>query len=47
MLEADLTSLALGPLFLICLLVIFYFRKRKAARLLMVVGVLHVLGGAA
>ncbi len=46
MLEADLTRLALGPLFFICLLVVFYFRERKAARLLMVVGVLHVLGGA-
>ena len=42
MLEADLTRFALGPLFLICLGVIFYLRVRKAARLLMVVGVLHV-----
>ncbi len=46
MLEADLTRLALGPLFLICLGVIFYLRERKAARLFMVIGVLHVLGGA-
>lgn len=46
MIEADLTRLALGPLFLICLLVVVYLRKRKAARLLMVTGVLHVLGGA-
>jgi len=45
MLEADLVRLALGPLFLICLGVIFYLGKRKAARLLMAVGVLHVLGG--
>lgn len=45
MLEADLTRFALGPLFLICLGVVFYLRVRKAARLLMVTGVLHVLGG--
>jgi hypothetical protein len=45
MLEADLVRLTLGPLFLISLLVILYLRKRKAARLLMVIGVLHVLGG--
>ena len=45
MLEADLVRLALGPLFLVCLLVILYLRKRKAARLLMVIGVLHFLGG--
>ncbi|HWM89246.1 MAG TPA: DUF6463 family protein [Thermoanaerobaculia bacterium] len=45
MLEADLTRLTLGPLFLICLLVVFYLRERKAARLFMVIGVLHVLGG--
>ena len=45
MLEADIVRLALGPLFLICLLVILYLRKRKAARLLMVIGVLHFLGG--
>jgi hypothetical protein len=45
MLEADLVRLTLGPLFLICLLVIFYLRKRKAARLLIVIGVLHFLGG--
>ena len=44
MLEADLVRLILGLLFLICLLVIFYLRKRRAARLLMVIGVLHVLG---
>jgi hypothetical protein len=46
MIEADLTRLALGPLFLLALLVVVYLRKRKAARLLMVIGVLHVLGGA-
>lgn len=45
MLEADLVRFALGPLFLICLGVVFYLRVRKAARLLMVTGVLHVLGG--
>ncbi|HWN40844.1 MAG TPA: DUF6463 family protein [Thermoanaerobaculia bacterium] len=45
MLEADITRFALGPLFLICLGVVFYLRERKAARLLMVTGVLHVLGG--
>lgn len=45
MLEALLVRLILGPLFLISLLVILYLRKRKAARLLMVIGVLHVLGG--
>lgn len=45
MIEADLTRLALGPLFFVCLLVVLYLRKRKAARLLMVTGVLHVLGG--
>ena len=43
--EADLVRLALGPLFLICLVVIYSLRKRKAARLLMAIGVLHVLGG--
>jgi hypothetical protein len=45
MLEADVVRLALGPMFLICLAVIFYLRKRKAARLLMAIGCLHVLGG--
>jgi cytochrome oxidase Cu insertion factor (SCO1/SenC/PrrC family) len=44
MLEADIVRL-IGPLFLICLLVVFRLRKRKAARLLMVTGVLHILGG--
>jgi hypothetical protein len=46
MFEADLIRLALGPLFLICLVVIFLLRQRKPARLLMAVGVLHILGGA-
>ena len=46
MLEADLTRFALGPLFLICLGVVFYLRVRKAARLFRVIGVLHILGGA-
>jgi Family of unknown function (DUF6463) len=45
MLEADLVRLILGALFLICLLVVFHFYKRRAGRLLMVIGVLHVLGG--
>jgi len=45
MLEALVVRLILGPLFLISLLVILYLRKRKAARLLMVIGALHVLGG--
>lgn len=45
MLEADIVRLILGSLFLICLLVVFRLRKRKAARLLMVTGVLHILGG--
>ena len=45
MLEADIVRLALGPLFLICLGVIFYLRKRMAARLLMAIGCLHVMGG--
>ncbi len=44
MLEADLVRLILGLLFLMCLLVVFYLRKRKAARLLMAIGILHVLG---
>jgi hypothetical protein len=44
MLEADLVRLILGLLFLICLAVVFYLRERKAARLIMAIGVLHVLG---
>lgn len=46
MLEADFVRLALGLLFLVCLLTILYLRQRKAGRLLMAIGVLHVLGGA-
>lgn len=46
MLEADLVRLILGLLFLVCLVIVFYLRKRKAARLIMAIGVLHVLGGA-
>lgn len=42
--EADLVRLILGLLFLIGLLVVLYLRKKKAGRLLMVIGVLHVLG---
>jgi hypothetical protein len=45
LLEADLVRAALGPLFLIALIVIFYLRKNKAGRLLKTIGVLHVLGG--
>lgn len=45
LLEADLVRAALGPLFLIALIVIFYLGKNKAGRLLMTIGVLHVLGG--
>ena len=44
--EADIVRLALGLLFLACLSAILYLRRRKAARLLMAIGVLHVLGGA-
>ncbi len=46
MLEADLVRLILGLLFLACLAVVFYLRERKAARLIMAIGVLHVLGAA-
>jgi Family of unknown function (DUF6463) len=46
MLEADIVRVVLGLLFLICLAAIFYLRKRKASRLIMAIGVLHVLGGA-
>ena len=45
MLEADLVRLILGLLFLISLLVVFHLRKRRAGRLLMVIGVLHIFGG--
>jgi hypothetical protein len=45
LLEADLVRAALGPLFLISLIVIFYLGKNKAGRLLMTIGVLHVMGG--
>lgn len=46
MLEADLVRLILGLLFLACLVTVFYLRERKAARLLMAIGALHVLGAA-
>jgi hypothetical protein len=46
MIEADLVRLTLGPLFLTCLLVILYLREKVVARLFMVIGALHVLGGA-
>lgn len=45
LLEADLVRAVLGPLFLISLAVIVYRGKNKVGRLLMTVGVLHVLGG--
>ena len=45
MFEAYLVRLVLGPLFLISLLVIVRLKRRKAGRLLMVIGVLHILGG--
>jgi hypothetical protein len=45
MLEAGIVRLILGLLFLVCLLAVFYLRQRKAARLLMAIGSLHVLGG--
>ena len=45
LLEADLVRAALAPLFLICLAVIFYIGRNKIGRLLMTIGVLHVLGG--
>lgn len=45
MVEANLVRLILLPLFLACALTVFFLRKRKAARLLMVIGALHVFGG--
>jgi hypothetical protein len=45
MTEANLVRLILLPLFLGCALAVFYLRKRKAARLLMVIGALHEFGG--
>jgi hypothetical protein len=46
MLEADLVRLTLGLLFLVCLAVVVYLRERKAARLIMAIGVLHFVGAA-
>jgi hypothetical protein len=46
MLEADIVRAILGLLFLVCLVTVFYLRKRKAARLIMAIGGLHVFGGA-
>ncbi|MEK6279415.1 MAG: DUF6463 family protein [Acidobacteriota bacterium] len=43
--EVYVVRLILLPLFLLCALVVFYLRKRKAARLLTVIGALHILGG--
>jgi hypothetical protein len=43
--EVYVVRLVLLPLFLVCAVVVFYVRKRKAARLLMVIGALHILGG--
>ena len=45
LLEADLVRAALGPLFLVSLLVILYLGKNKVGRLFMTIGVLHVAGG--
>ena len=45
LLEADLVRAALGPLFIVSLIVIFYLGKNKAGRLLKTIGILHVLGG--
>jgi|SRR5436305_10488466 len=46
MLEADLVRLSLGPLFLIGLVILWRRGEKRAGRLLMLTGVLHVLGGA-
>jgi Family of unknown function (DUF6463) len=46
MLEVDLVRLGLGLLFLIGLWVLVHLRKRTAGRLLMLIGFLHILGGA-
>jgi hypothetical protein len=46
MLEADLVRLSLGLLFLMGLWVLARLRKRTAGRLLMLIGFLHLLGGA-
>src|SRR5262245_38158459 len=45
-LEADLVRLSLGLLFLIGLWVLVRLRTRTAGRLLMLIGFLHILGGA-
>ena len=44
--EVDFVRLSLGALFLIGLGIIVRLRTRKAGRLLMLIGFLHVLGGA-
>jgi Family of unknown function (DUF6463) len=44
--EADVVRLILGLLFLIGLLLIVRLHSRKVGRLLMLIGFLHVLGGA-
>jgi uncharacterized protein DUF6463 len=46
MLEADLVRLSLGLLFLIGFWVLGCLRQRTAGRLLMLIGLLHLLGGA-
>ena len=46
MLEADLVRLSLGLLFLIGLWVLVRLHKRTAGHLLMLIGFLHILGGA-
>lgn len=46
MLEVDIVRLALGPLFLIGFLIIKRLGKNVSGRVLKLIGVLHVLGGA-
>ncbi len=44
--QADSVRLILGLLFLVCLAAVVYLRERKAARIIMAIGILHVLGAA-
>ncbi|HSL23744.1 MAG TPA: hypothetical protein VK886_19585 [Vicinamibacterales bacterium] len=45
LLEADLVRASLGPLLLLCLIVILYLGKNRVGRLFMAIGVLHMFGG--
>jgi uncharacterized protein DUF6463 len=45
MLEADLIRMALAPIMVVGLIIIAKLRVRKAGRILMLIGVLHVLAG--